>query len=620
MTELIAVALDRIDTRVRGIENILPPMAQALTFISSKVQGIDHQVDSLQQRQGETQQFLVSFYEEFHGYLEDYRRRTELQLAETRIVKVRQELERRFGHYDEVRRRITGILQAADIAIVRAETVRTTAEELMLGAPGYWLAPGLVALMAWIVDDREIADRALAEALRRDPYKTELFFTLICRRAGRPEAMSRWLGLYLRLLDPQAIDREVVVVLDAVATGTLGRRAQDVFWQTSLEWIEALRQVPGQVEAQARRWLEVLAAERGRVEPGEFKLLRAHSPAWPALEASLASVRRNPRVVERFRKVVETPTLLPLSVLSAVDGLLDTLVSRFDEEELPLRRQERLLQLILDEEGDRQRAEEKAAVEEALVEKVSFVGRLTDILMVPEQAGASLAAQRYAAAFCRDWILAAHQALVRGDGEQCPKAIELRIGDWQGTSGDGHNRKELAESARSLHEARKARELAAIKLPAYAWLAPAAGLAFTGLAVAGAVSLGFALVLLAIGGGLFVLGKRNQTRRREALAAKLDSELGDALRTLELLLEELASYRRNWTLAHAAAHDVDELLRSISLADTLYSGSQDEPAALLRDSTGGGTGRQGGGELAEKLAVWDLVPPPSLVHGAAPAF
>jgi hypothetical protein len=616
MTELISGTLARIDSRVRGIEAILPPMAQALTVIGSTLQTIDHQVDSLLARQGETRQFLASFYEEFHGYLEDYRRRTELQLAETRIVKVRQELEHRFGHYDEVRRRVTGILQAADLGVVRAETVRSTAEELMLGAPGYWLAPGLVALMAWMIDDREIADRAVGEALRRDPYKTELFFTLVCRRAGRAEAMSRWLGLYLRLLDPQAIDREVVVVLDAVATGTLGRKAQEVFWQQTLGWIEALRRVPGQTEAQARRWLEVLAAERGRVAPDEFKLLRAHSPTWPALEAALASVRRNPRVVERFRKVLETPTLLPPSVLSAIDGLLDTLVGRFDAEELPLRKQERLLQLILDEEGDRQRAEEKAAVEEALVEKVSFVARLTEILMVPEQAGASLAAQRYAAAFCRDWILAAHQFLVQKDAEQCPETIELRIGDWQGISRDGHDGEEQAASLRSLYAARKAEESAAIKLPAYAWLGPAAGLFFTFLALTGAVSWGFALALLAIGGGLFLIGKRTQTKQREDLAAKLDGELAGARQTLELLLADLASYRRTWTLAHAAAHDVEELLRSVSLADTLYQGPPDEPAALLGGLAGGGADRPGGEALARKLADWDLVPPPSPVQGA----
>jgi len=620
MSEGIPEVLDRIDTQVHNIQTAIPPMVQALAVIGSKVHEIDHQVDSLLTRQGETQQFLESFYGEFHGYLEDYRRRTELQLAETRIVKVRQELERLYGHHDEVRRRVTGILQATDVAIVRAETVRTTAEELMLGAPRYWLAPGLVALMAWIVDERDIADRALAEALRRDPYKTDLFFTLICRRAGRPQAMSRWLGLYLHLLDPQAIDREVVVVLDAVATGTLGREAQDVFWQTSLEWIEALRQVPGQVEEQARRWMEVLAAERGRVEPDEFKLLRVHSPTWPALEAALANVRRNPRVVERFRRVLASPTLLPSSIVSAVDGLLDTLVCRFDDEELPLRRQERLFQLILDEEGDRPRAEERAAVEEnALVEKVSFVARLTDILMYPEQAGASLPAQRFAAAFSRDWILTAHQALVRRDDEQVPREVELRIGDWQGTSRDGHNGDELAGSVRSTYEARKARELAGIKLPVYAWLAPVVGLAFTGLGLAGAGPVGFGLAILAIGGLLFLLGKRTQTKQREELAAKLDRELGENLQTLELALAELASYRRNWTIAHTAALDVEEILRSISLADTLYQGPPDDSAALLNGSVTGGMSRQGGSVLAEKLAAWDLLPPPSAVHGSAPA-
>lgn len=611
MSEVLAGVLDRIDSRMHV-------MTQALTVIDSKVQVIDHQVDALLARQGETQQFLSSFYNEFHGYVEDYRRRTELQLAETRLVKVRQELEQRFGHYDEVRRRVTGILQATDLAIVRAETVRTTAEELMLGAPRYWLAPGLVALMAWIVGERDIADRALAEALRRDQYKTDLFLTLVCRRAGRWEAMNRWLELCLHLLDPQAVDREVVVVLDAVATGTLGRKAQDVFWQASLKWIEALRQLPGQVEEQARRWVEVLDAERGRVEPEEFKLLRTHSSTWPALEASLANVRRNRRVVERFQRIVETPTLLPPSVVVAVDGLLDTLVARFDDEELPLRKRERLLQLVLDEQGDRRKAEEKMAVEEdALAEKVSFVARLTDILMYPDQAGASLAAQRYAAAFSRDWVLAAHQLLVQRDGEQIPGEVALKVGEWQGTSRDGLNGQELAESARSLYEARKARELAEIKLTPYAWVAPLAGLAFAGLWLAGAVSFGFALVFLALGGVLFILGRRAQAKQREALAAKLDGELGEVLQTLESCLGELASYRRNWTIAHTAAIDVEELLRSISPADTLYQGPQDEPAALLRDSTS--SSRQDGSVLAERLAVWDLVPPPSVVHGSAEA-
>jgi hypothetical protein len=434
--------------------------------------------------------------------------------------------------------------------------------------------------------------------------------------------------LYLQLLDPFAIDREVVVVLDAVATGMLGRKAQELFWQTSLGWIEALQQVPGQVEEQARRWLEVLDAERGAVGQEECELLRTHSPAWPRLEASLSNVRRNHRVLERFRQILQNPTLLPASATAAVDDLLDILVSRFDDEELPLRKQERLLQLIIDGEGDRKQAEQKMAVEEqAMAEKVSFVARLTNALMHPDQSGATRAAQRFAAAFSRDWILAAHLFLVQRDQNSVSPEVEISVGDWRGASRDGGNGQELSENLQQHHEQRKQRELAAIKLSVYAWLAPSIGLVFIVSWFMGGVSAGFAIATLVIGGLIFLLGKRNQNKAREALAAKLARELGEALGVLDACLKELAGYRRSWASAHAEAGEVEGLLKSITIADSIHPGAEEEPTGLLPDGNGGGstasretTGGFRGSQLAEKLAAWNLVPPPSIVHetGAAP--
>lgn len=69
-----------------------------------------------------------------------------LNQAETRLVKIRQELEKKYGHYDIVRRTTTGILQADDIGIVKKDTISNATEELMISTPGYWLAPCLVAL------------------------------------------------------------------------------------------------------------------------------------------------------------------------------------------------------------------------------------------------------------------------------------------------------------------------------------------------------------------------------------------------------------------------------------------------------------------------------------------
>lgn len=131
---------------------------------------------------------LSKLARDFHEYVEVAARQTERQLAETRLIKIRQELETKFGHYAEIRRTTTGVLQADDLGIVKKETITDVTEEMMITTPNYWLAPCLVALSAWINDKKDIADRALKEAIKRDDEKTSLLFALICRRADRKQA------------------------------------------------------------------------------------------------------------------------------------------------------------------------------------------------------------------------------------------------------------------------------------------------------------------------------------------------------------------------------------------------------------------------------------------------
>ena len=85
---------------------------------------------------------LQSLAQLFNVYVQQDRLDKELQLAETRIVKVRQDLENTYGHYGDVRRRATGILQALDVGIVTHETIQSTTEDVMMSATGYWLLAG----------------------------------------------------------------------------------------------------------------------------------------------------------------------------------------------------------------------------------------------------------------------------------------------------------------------------------------------------------------------------------------------------------------------------------------------------------------------------------------------
>lgn len=603
--------LSSLENRVEQVQAFLPPMAQALGVVHQKVGEVESEVGLIRREQGELRQQVGLLHQEFQAYVEVYTRRTELQLAETRLVKVRQELEQRFGHYAEVRRRVTGILQAADIAIVRQETVRTATEELMLAAPRYWLAPTLVALAAWLSDHRDLAERALGEAIRRDDDKVSLFFALVTRRSGRSEPLARWLERYLLLQDPRALDRETVVLIDAVANGVFGGTSRQVFWQTSVDWLRRLGQEPGEVEQQRRRWSSALEVWTPGGSPGEYQMLRRHSPTWPALEAALAGARRNGALRTFFLEALATRIDVSPQLQTVVDDLLDSLCVNFDEEELPLRRQERLWQLVIDEEGDRPEAERRMQAEqESLQEKVSFAALLANAAMFPEQAKATRATQRFSLALSREWILDAHRNLVARDRQAVPADIELRIEQWTGRTQDGSNAPDLAQSVTALFEAKIAQEVQAIGLGSAAWIGGIGGVLFLILWVTGVIAWTLALSAVAVGLGCFAWAWRERGRLREECRVRLLAAQEGVLQTLNACLAEVVAYRRDWTQADAEAADLESFLKSMDPRQLVF-----ERPGELPEATGRSLDLQvrQDAPLASQLPGWNLLPPPLAV-------
>jgi hypothetical protein len=133
---------------------------------------------SVDQKQNLLENELKDFYGQFLAFVKADLMQKKLQLAETRVGNLRQDLQIKFGYYAEIRRMANGIMQGVDAGIVSEETIKFTTEEVMIKAPKYWLAPTLVCLSSWISDNRDIAEKALDESLKRDDYKTTLFFML----------------------------------------------------------------------------------------------------------------------------------------------------------------------------------------------------------------------------------------------------------------------------------------------------------------------------------------------------------------------------------------------------------------------------------------------------------
>lgn len=543
----------------------------SLRSLQSDIGTVSNQVDNVGHDLSQTRAELSRLEQAFADFVEADLKAKELSLAETRQVKIRQEIENTFGQNAVVRRQATGILQASDIQLVRQETIRGATEELMLSTPRYWLAPALVALAAWLGDNRDLAQRALAEAVRRDDEKTSLFFALISRRAGRSEANRTWLDRYFGLQNPHQLDRQTVVMVDAMANGVFNADTTQLCSKRITAWIEELSQQAGFAEAQRSQWSDALHSKTPHADHADdYPHLSRFSPTWGALGTSLNEASMQSAVLQHFEQVFQGEIKPASSVLVAVDNLLTKLVTRFDDEELPLRRQEELCRLIIEESGDKRAAQSRYDLQSTTLDtQVDFTQLLTNAAMHPETSHVTRATQRFAIAHSRDWILDAHSDVTAKARQKVPQRIELQLEDWSGQTSAGENEAELLASLASHLDQREAEALAGAKLGLKHWGAVAIGAVLVLMSVSyGMVSLVLGLAAL----GWAYLGHRTVQKLRIKIRedfARLKTQSAQALRAC---MAETVELRRDLAQRDGVSANVTALLESISPAQHLLSG------------------------------------------------
>lgn len=428
-----------IEPDLSYLEDRLDALGDFVGAAHSEIHAVGRSVDDLR---GDVE----TLTQDFHAYAAKQERTNRIQLAEIRLVKLRQEIDHRFGHYAEIRRMARGILEANDLAVVRRDTLRAAAEELMLHAPGYWLAPALVALAAWTNDEEEVANRACAEALHRDDERTSLFFALVCRRFGRKEASLHWLQRYFAGLDGGALDRKAAIVIDAYVSGLLGRDVDGLIRRRIDGWIDRFSRVYSFAAAQEKRWYEAMKA-MCPAPPAEssFPYLRVHTDrsVSEALEHTLSCARLYEKLSTHFQQIV-TQTAPPRTLKQQLDSILERLVADFDAAEKPLHMESILEKLVIHEGGREDRARSILAEKvKAFDERRDFMQLLSDAAMHPQEMQASPALQKMALALGRDAILSAFRDIVVENRAAIPQTIKFRILSFDNETEDGSNEEKL---------------------------------------------------------------------------------------------------------------------------------------------------------------------------------
>jgi hypothetical protein len=550
--------------------------------LSEQVGSVSGQVSTVESNQQQTRTELQQLRDEFLAFVRQAESTANVQRAETRIGAIEDKIDHEFGHHKTVRRTAVGMLQAFDVGLVSEENVRMVSDQLMIQTPRYWLAPALVALASWSADDRQLCDRAVDEAFRRSPDRTSLFFALVLRRQGRSESAVRWLRHYLLAQDPAALGREFAVILEAIAQGAFGLVGRDLLDRTLAEWRAQLMDSADAQARQIKRWRDEIDTLRAPSAQGEFPRLAAVSPQWVTLDGVLSAARGQTPLLDKYKAILEREFEPSERIEDAVDDILDRLVSEYDNEELPLRRDLAFNQAVVDHDGDLGAARQTADADAASYEEtLDYLTVQTTAALNPQAIGTSPATQRLAVAACHEWFQQAHAGHTRDYRAAVPQDVQAQFGTAHSVGAQtfqlppwiGSFTQPLATLEKALSDHWDHCTGPFVDALAYPWLKKAAPL----IAVVAGILLvfvgifpGFAFGAAAIVGIVWGLvlyngsqtAKRNQDAARELLArAKTES-----LHHLRAASAELTDWYEKFQAADRIEARVRELIATLPTA------------------------------------------------------
>ena len=558
----------------------LDAISNNLSAIHGELERIDINVGTVNNNVEYVNQEVSQLAKEFREYVVRDALAKRLLQAETKLVKIRQEIEKKFGHYDIVRRTATGILQANDLELVKKDIISDATEEMMLNTPGYWLAPCLIALAAWINDQPELADRALKEAIKRNDEKTSLFFALVCRRADRKAACLKWTQRYLANQDEENLDRKTVIVLDAYAGGLLGVDTEGVIYHQMDEWLSRLSDKSGFVEQQKQQWTDGILLKRKEIDSADYPYLNKYSPTWSVLKDILEGANLHNEIFDYFSRIFnQEPS--NASIKEQLDDILDSLVTDFDDEEIPLRKQEKFEQFVVEFEGDERRARQNMQVEETAFEThKDFTQLLTDAAMKPDSSHSSVSTQKFAIALSRDWILEAYNDIIAQNRAKIPNDIAIQVGNFSDTTTDGQNENEMVVKFIQMVEKEKNDALEQNSLTKFdeyslygGGIIAAMGL---GMLVSGSLFMGIVCIVGGIGLAMHHFSKKKQIEvTRQNILSQSEEKKKNGSEIIRAALAEVVDFRNEFDAKDKESKKVIDFLNQITpeqyvrrLADT----------------------------------------------------
>lgn len=527
---------------------LINQLDQSINSFESRVDG---RVSSVYSATNSVHSTATKIYEGIQKFKQDMMKGEQTQLAHENIMRIEQTIKEQFSNHEAIRKTVMGVVRDFDINLVRNSTIQELSEELWITSSRYWLSYAMIAITAWVNNYPDIARNALSESGRRDDIKTTLFFCLMNLRFERNDAAKKWFCEYLRVLDPNMLQQETAVLLQAFLNGIFGTDKELEHNVTSLidEWI-------GELNADAAACEELVEAYRNYIRNLNPSVTFPYS-ALAEFCTNCEEMRTSYKDVSRYDQMMEVLQSLDVEMerqdesnyKARVDAVLINLISNYDPEELSLRNQQAYYRYIVDNEGDMNAAESQFAEEQRLQNERFNIGKqFIGWAVYDDNSETDVHVRKFGMRNTRQWY---QTALDRWDVEvqdRQPLNYDLAIDTWKGTS-NGEDQAEQVTAMKNYFENNKFQNMYVNtpNIAAAIVLILSIGLAFT---------TAYALIATALAAGFLVY---RVLKAQKEYPLRVNAAIGN----LNKCMEEIAEFKQYFTDNRRKKDDILRLLESI---------------------------------------------------------
>ncbi len=421
--EALTISAANLDT----IEKNLGAVANELNGVINNVSTVNNQVNKVEAK-------VADLNDEVKGLVKEIRETTIISNARQSIMYNNTIIDKKYGYYDTVRRNTESLLDAINNSQISLNAVVNLKEEVLLNNPNYWLSNALAAIASWLLNDKESTDREVKNALSKDNTKTSLFFSLINLKLGRINSSINWLKRYLTYESPLELDQNFIVVLDLVATGTYGDEAKNLVFTKIEEWFNHLNSEKHIKDEQITIWQDFIK----KYEDTDIKMsyLEVATPEINILKKNLA-------ITSSYKNLLDYLNTMIYNTKSNknIDEILNNLIYEYESNEQTYQKDNLRNNLIIECNGDRNKAEELFKKQEYIYnQKQDLITLLSNIVIYKDSYKVSNETQKIALSLIKEYIIT---AINENNKEINKDPFNIIIDKFQTKTTDAHNLDEV---------------------------------------------------------------------------------------------------------------------------------------------------------------------------------